>query len=123
MFHLLLETNALLLNGDMSGPVIFLQPEYQSGHPENYLFSLSKKIFSGSKYPKNSFFNFEKGRTGLVKCKYVHEHITKMHLYSVLSHTSPNFSSSVESQYLLSAFDYAAIHLPIDRIMCTDCLG
>ena len=30
-----------------------IQPKCQLGHPENYLFSLSKKIFSGSKHPKN----------------------------------------------------------------------
>ena len=27
-------------------------PKYRLGHPENYLFSLSKKLFLGSKYPK-----------------------------------------------------------------------
>ena len=48
-----------------SGTVVIFGPKYQSTHPENYLFSLSKKIFSGSKYPKNSFFNFEKRSTGL----------------------------------------------------------
>ena len=31
--------------------------------PENYLFLLSKKIFSGSKYPKNVLFYFEKKST------------------------------------------------------------
>ena len=33
-------------------------------HHENYLFSISKIIFSGSKYPKNVLFNFAKGSTG-----------------------------------------------------------
>ena len=46
-----------------TGPVLPFQPNYRSGHPENYLFSLSKKIFSGSKYPKIKLFNFEKGST------------------------------------------------------------
>ena len=39
-------------------------PNYGLGHPENYLFSLSKKISSGSKYQKIKLFNFEKGSTG-----------------------------------------------------------
>ena len=34
-------------------------------HPDKYLFLLSRKIFYGSKYPKNILFNFEKGSTGL----------------------------------------------------------
>ena len=38
-------------------------PNYRLAHPENYLFLLSKKIFSGSKYPKIILFNFEKGST------------------------------------------------------------
>ena len=41
-------------------PMLLFQPKYRLGHPENYLFSLFKKIFSGSKYPKNILFNFEK---------------------------------------------------------------
>ena len=44
-------------------PVLPFWPNYRLGHPENYLFSLSKKIFSGSKYPKIKLFNFEKGST------------------------------------------------------------
>ena len=32
-------------------------------YPYKYLFSLSKKMFSGSKYPKNSLSNSEKGST------------------------------------------------------------
>ena len=44
-------------------PVLPIQPRYRLAHPENYLFSLSKKIFSGSKYPKNIKFNFEKRST------------------------------------------------------------
>ena len=40
--------------------------EIWSGHPENYLFPLSKKNFSGSKYPKNIYdlFVFENRSTG-----------------------------------------------------------
>ena len=41
-------------------PVLPFQPNYRLAHPKNYLFILSKKIFSGSKYPKNILFNFEK---------------------------------------------------------------
>ena len=40
------------------------QPKHWLGHPGNYVFSLSKKLFSGSKYPKNNLFYFEKGSTG-----------------------------------------------------------
>ena len=45
-------------------PVLPLQPKYKAAHPENYLFSLSEKVFPGSKYPKNKLFDFEKGSTG-----------------------------------------------------------
>ena len=45
--------------------VLIFQPKYRLGQPETYLFPLYKKIFSGSKYPKNILFNFEKGSTGL----------------------------------------------------------
>ena len=44
--------------------VVIFWPKLRSTHPENYLFLLSIKIFSGSKYPKNILFNFEKGSTG-----------------------------------------------------------
>ena len=33
-------------------PVKFFSPKYLLGHPEHYSFLLSKKMFSGSKYPK-----------------------------------------------------------------------
>ena len=36
-------------------------PKYRLAHPGNYLFSLSVNILSGSKYPKNILFDFEKG--------------------------------------------------------------
>ena len=38
--------------------------ELSVSSPRIYLFSLSKKIFSGSKYPKTILFNFEKRSTG-----------------------------------------------------------
>ena len=41
-------------------PVLPFKPKYCLGHPENYLFFLSKNMFIGSKYPKNKLFNFEK---------------------------------------------------------------
>ena len=37
----------------------FLRATYWSGHPENYLFSLSKKKDSGSKYPEDVSIHFE----------------------------------------------------------------
>ena len=43
--------------------VLPLQPKHRLGHPENHLFLLSKKLFIGSKYPKNKLFNFEKNFT------------------------------------------------------------
>ena len=39
--------------------VVLFKPKYRLGHPENHLLSLSKKMLSGSKYPKNVLFNFE----------------------------------------------------------------
>ena len=50
----------------LADPVVIFWPNsliYRSTHPENYIFSLSKKTFSGSKYPTNSLFNFEKRST------------------------------------------------------------
>ena len=44
--------------------VLPFQPKYQLGHPKNYLFSLPTKIFSGSKYPKTTSFNFENRSAG-----------------------------------------------------------
>ena len=38
-------------------------PKYRLAHPENYSLSLSEEIFSGSKYPKCTLFNFEKWST------------------------------------------------------------
>ena len=48
----------------MYKPVLPFQPKYRLSHPENYLFLLSKKLFTGSEYPKNKLFNFEKNFTG-----------------------------------------------------------
>ena len=42
----------------------FFQPKYRLGHPKNHLFSLSEQKNSGSKYPKNSSFNFKIRITG-----------------------------------------------------------
>ena len=44
-------------------PVLPFKPKYRLGHPENYLFLLSKNIFTGSKYPKINWFAFEKNFT------------------------------------------------------------
>ena len=41
------------------GTVVLFQPKYQFGHPEKWLFPLSKQKFSGSKQPKQILFNFE----------------------------------------------------------------
>ena len=48
-------------------PVLVLpfQPKFCLGHPENYLFLLSKNLFTGSKYPKFDLLNFEKYFTGV----------------------------------------------------------
>ena len=50
-------------NSDSS--VLLFQPKYRLGHPENYLFLLSKKVFTGSKYAKNKLINFEKRNTAI----------------------------------------------------------
>ena len=52
-----------------SRAVVIFWPKYRLAHPENYLFSLSKNIFSGSKYPKKILFNFEKRSTGHVQVR------------------------------------------------------
>ena len=46
-----------------SWAVVIFWPKYRLAHPENCLFSLSKNIFSGSKYPTNVLFNFGKRST------------------------------------------------------------
>ena len=43
--------------------MLLFQPKYRLAHPENYLFLLFKTTFSGSKYPKNILYNFEKRST------------------------------------------------------------
>ena len=40
--------------------MLSFQPKCRWGHPENYLFLLSKNVFIGSKYFKTNQFNFEK---------------------------------------------------------------
>ena len=45
-------------------PVVSFNLKHRSGHPDNCLFSLSKKILSGSKYPKCIWFTFEKVSIG-----------------------------------------------------------
>ena len=44
--------------------MLLYKTKYRLGHPQNYLFLLSKKIFSGSKYPKKTSFHFENRSTG-----------------------------------------------------------
>ena len=39
----------------MAASASLFKPKYRLGHPENYLFFLSTKLFSGSKYPKKTF--------------------------------------------------------------------
>ena len=52
--------------------VLFFWPKYRLAHPENYLFLLSIKQNSGSKYPKNNLFNFENRSTVVVA--YMNQH-------------------------------------------------
>ena len=54
----------VLSSSDRYAPAIFYYPKYRIGHPENYLFSLSKKIFSGPKYPTNILRNFDNRSIG-----------------------------------------------------------
>ena len=44
-------------------PVPLVQPKYRSGRPDFFLFSLFRKVFSGSKNPKNILFYFAKRST------------------------------------------------------------
>ena len=48
----------------LSEQVVLLKPKNQLAHSENYFFALSQKNLSGSKYPKNILFGFEKRSTG-----------------------------------------------------------
>ena len=41
------------------GPALLFQPKYRVRRPENYLISVYKQIFFGTKYRKNALFNFE----------------------------------------------------------------
>ena len=53
------------MSARMQEAVLFLEPNYRWGHPEIYLFSLSKKNnFLDQSIQKNVSFNFEKGSTG-----------------------------------------------------------
>ena len=65
IFHLNLKTEALVgsLIPKTPSSVLLFQPKYRIGHPENYLFLLSKKIFFGSKYPISILFIFENRST------------------------------------------------------------
>ena len=51
------ELTRRLLQASLTG--VLIQPKYQSSHPENYLFSLSNKTLSGSKYPKHIILKIE----------------------------------------------------------------
>ena len=46
------------------GITVLFSPKKRLGHPRNYLFSLSTKVFSGSEYPRHISFNFENRSTG-----------------------------------------------------------
>ena len=48
-------------------PVLPFDPKHRLGHHEDYQFVLSKRIFTGSKYPENKLINFEK-KTVVDKC-------------------------------------------------------
>ena len=60
--------------GQTSCAVLPFWPKHRLGHPENYLFSLSKEIYSGSKYYTNVVYHFEKGSNDLYiySCNSVH---------------------------------------------------
>ena len=50
---------------DESEAVLRFEPKHRLGHPNKYLFLLSKNLFTGSKYPRINWFNFEKNFTDL----------------------------------------------------------
>ena len=77
--------------------------ELSVSSPQKIFILLSKKIFSGSKYPKNIFFNFEKGSTGkyqrykcfvqVSKClsiKGAEDAINKPHSFELATHAVGN---------------------------------
>ena len=45
-------------------PTALFQPIHRLDHPDNYLFSLLKTIFTGWKYSNNLWFDFENKATG-----------------------------------------------------------
>ena len=48
--------------------MLAFQPKYRLGHPENYLFSLSKKYIFWIEVSKKHFIKFEKGSTDWRAC-------------------------------------------------------
>ena len=56
------------MQGFFSSVVLFYS-KYRLCHPGNYLFLLSVKIVSGSKYPKHIIFHFEKRSTASHRIK------------------------------------------------------
>ena len=72
----------------MTGVQTCALPIYRLAHPENCLFTLSKKIFSGSKYPKIVLFNFEKRSTGNWMLYVVSKQACQKTSY-ILTHSKP----------------------------------
>ena len=75
--------------------VLPFQPKYRLGHPENYLFLLSKKLFIGSKYPKINLFNFEKNFTA-------HQHRSTTEYVFILHGGGVSWQSKLQATAALS---------------------
>ena len=87
--------------------VVIFWPKYRLAHPENDLFSLSNNIFSGSKYPKNISFNFEKRSTGSEYPKMFYFILKKKHC------SCPSMLFTKVNLTCLGCFD------PFDIIFCS----
>ena len=89
--------------------VLSFQPKYRLSHPEKYFFSLSKKIFSGSEYPKNILFNFENRSTAYDLKIWTHR---KLHRHIA----APNDVLCVIRRSHLKHLPYSCAHCGIESI-------
>ena len=79
-----------------SRSLVIFWPKCRSTHPENYLFSLSKKIFSGSKHLKKNYLILKKEA-----------------LVPLLSHRSDRYLASATFQSSITFFHYSNLILSI----------
>ena len=73
-------------------------PKCRLGHPKNYLFSLSTRIFSGSKYPTNISFIFKQEALIL---RLVHVVQTRTKQFTLLAHVLKDLKEGMQDEALL----------------------